>query len=116
MAGDRPLLIAPTTAESNVVVCQEGLSFWGGVDPETGSFLVGLGGERSFAARCTNDRNQVVRNQPSIKFRFTPEICFCPKRIDIIHNECFAALSLETSKECALAFKTTTREQDDRVC
>lgn len=36
MVADRSLLIAPTTAEAELVVCHDGLSFWGGVDPETG--------------------------------------------------------------------------------
>ena len=36
MVADRSLLIAPTPAEAELVVCHDGLSFWGGVDPETG--------------------------------------------------------------------------------
>jgi len=35
----RSLLIVPATAEAEVVVCREGLSFWGGVDPETGCVI-----------------------------------------------------------------------------
>ncbi len=32
-------LIVPATAEADVVVCKEGLSFWGGVDPESGCVI-----------------------------------------------------------------------------
>lgn len=39
MVDNRSLLIVPTTAEAEVVVCHEGLSFWGGVDPETGRVI-----------------------------------------------------------------------------
>ena len=36
MASDTAHLIVPTTTEGNVIVCQDGISFWGGVDPDTG--------------------------------------------------------------------------------
>ena len=39
MVIDGSLVIAPATAEAAVVVCHEGLSFWGGVDPETGRVI-----------------------------------------------------------------------------
>ena len=33
------LLIVPTNVEAEVMVCCEGLSFWGGVDPDTGVII-----------------------------------------------------------------------------
>lgn len=35
----RSLLIIPATVEADIVACREGLSFWGGVDPETGRVI-----------------------------------------------------------------------------
>lgn len=35
MADVRSLVIAPANAEAEILVCREGLSFWGGVDPKT---------------------------------------------------------------------------------
>ena len=36
MAGSRALLIVPTHVDAEVITCEDGLSFWGGVDPDTG--------------------------------------------------------------------------------
>ena len=33
------LLIVPADAKANVIACREGLSFWGGVDPDTGTVI-----------------------------------------------------------------------------
>ena len=35
----RSLLTIPATVEADIVACREGLSFWGGVDPETGRVI-----------------------------------------------------------------------------
>ena len=32
-------LVVPAAVEGPVLVCSEGLSFWGGVDPETGKVI-----------------------------------------------------------------------------
>ena len=39
MAEDKALLIVPANVEADIVVCDEGLSFWGGVDPDTGRVI-----------------------------------------------------------------------------
>lgn len=39
MKPNAALLIVPTDIEADVVVCSEGLSFWGGVDPNTGTVI-----------------------------------------------------------------------------
>lgn len=39
MSGHEGLLIVPADVEAEVVVCMEGLSFWGGVDPDTGAVI-----------------------------------------------------------------------------
>lgn len=36
MTSETALLVVPSDVEADVVVCNEGLSFWGGVDPDTG--------------------------------------------------------------------------------
>ena len=36
MTADTALLVVPADVEGKIVVCSEGLSFWGGVDPDTG--------------------------------------------------------------------------------
>lgn len=36
MTADAALLAVPADVEAEIVVCSEGLSFWGGVDPDTG--------------------------------------------------------------------------------
>ena len=36
MTADAALLVVPADVEGEIVVCSEGLSFWGGVDPDTG--------------------------------------------------------------------------------
>ena len=36
MTADTALLVVPADVEGEIVVCSEGLSFWGGVDPDTG--------------------------------------------------------------------------------
>ena len=36
MSVDAALLVVPADVEGEIVVCSEGLSFWGGVDPDTG--------------------------------------------------------------------------------
>ena len=36
MRADAALLVVPADAEAEIAVCSEGLSFWGGVDPDTG--------------------------------------------------------------------------------
>ena len=36
MTADAAVLVVPADAEGEIAVCSEGLSFWGGVDPDTG--------------------------------------------------------------------------------
>ncbi|NNE80551.1 MAG: DUF521 domain-containing protein [Silicimonas sp.] len=36
---DKALLIVPADVEAEVITCNEGLSFWGGVDPDTGMVI-----------------------------------------------------------------------------
>ena len=36
---ERPRLLAGGTARGPVLACEEGLSFWGGVDPDTGVII-----------------------------------------------------------------------------
>ena len=36
MTADAAFLVVPANVEGEIVVCSEGLSFWGGVDPDTG--------------------------------------------------------------------------------
>ncbi|MEO9515848.1 MAG: aconitase X [Paracoccaceae bacterium] len=36
MTDPKALLIVPTQVEAEVITCEDGLSFWGGVDPDTG--------------------------------------------------------------------------------
>ncbi len=36
MKADMAILVVPTDVEGEIAVCSEGLSFWGGVDPDTG--------------------------------------------------------------------------------
>jgi len=39
MVPDTGLLIVPAPAQADIVACAEGLSFWGGVDPDTGVII-----------------------------------------------------------------------------
>ena len=39
MGDDKALLIVPANVEAEIVVCDEGLSFWGGVNPDTGRVI-----------------------------------------------------------------------------
>jgi hypothetical protein len=110
---DRRWLVAEWGLEPAIRFTGPGRQLRAGSDV---ALFASLGGERSFAALCTNDCNQVEGKQPSIKFRFTAENCCFTTNIDTVRNECFAVLSLEASKESAFALTAATREQDYRVC